>query len=151
MKIGRQGDGGGHKPIVLSGKQIAEVETLSAVLSMAQVAEYFGIIPDTFAQIRKRQPEVDLAYKKGKSKAINMAGNKLLSKVRRGNLGAICFYLKTQAGYRETNRTELTGADGGPIETNNNILSKIDLSDVSDEELVLLERLGMNMKKRENA
>ncbi len=33
------------------------------------------------------------------------------------SLGALCFRLKTQDGYRETDRLEHTGAEGGPIRT----------------------------------
>jgi hypothetical protein len=37
-------------------------------------------------------------------------------KAKEGDLGAMCFYLKTQAGWRETKRTELTGGDGEPLQ-----------------------------------
>jgi hypothetical protein len=56
-------------------------------------------------------------YDDGKSKAIGQIAGTLFKKAREGNLTAILFYLKTQGGWRETNRTELTGADGAAIKT----------------------------------
>ena len=43
-----------------------------------------------------------------------MAKN-LIVQANSGNTAAAIFYLKTQAGWKETTRQELTGADGGPI------------------------------------
>lgn len=48
---------------------------------------------------------------------VDIAESKLLQQVKKGNIAAIIFTLKTQGkarGYVE--RTEITGADGGPIE-----------------------------------
>ena len=33
-----------------------------------------------------------------------------------GNLGAVCFWLKTRAGWREVERVEVTGKDGAPLQ-----------------------------------
>lgn len=40
---------------------------------------------------------------------------KLRNKILDEDSASIFFYLKTQAGWRETNRTEITGEGGGPI------------------------------------
>lgn len=42
--------------------------------------------------------------------------NGLLQKARSGNTVSSIFYLKTQAGWRETERREHSGPDGSPIE-----------------------------------
>ena len=61
-------DKGGRPKTVLTEKQIAELKTLSAVLNKEQLADYFGVSHVTLIAIEKRQPEVSLAYKKGKAK-----------------------------------------------------------------------------------
>jgi hypothetical protein len=43
------------------------------------------------------------------------AVSQLVQQIRGGNLGAICFWLKCRAGWRETERIEHTGADGEPV------------------------------------
>ena len=95
--------------------QIAQVEALAAVLSVEQISDYFATGTTTFYEIMERQPEVFERYKKGKAKAIGAVSQGLLKQAREGNLGAAIFYLKTQAGWRETDRVELTGADGDAI------------------------------------
>ncbi|WP_377762115.1 hypothetical protein [Paracoccus angustae] len=52
-------------------------------------------------------------------------GEKLLDKIRKGDTASIFFFLKTQAGWRETNKLEVSGADGGPVQT-------LDVSKLSD-------------------
>ena len=101
-KKGNQGDGGGKPKIVFTAEQIAQVEALSAVMSKQQISDYFGISSTTFREIEGRQPEVFDCYKKGKAKAIGAIGQSLVKQARDGNLGAQIFYLKTQAGWRET-------------------------------------------------
>lgn len=92
----------GRPPTTLSDSQCQEVETLAAVLSMEQVADYFGISRVTFYAIMERQPNVSLHYKRGKSKAISNVANGLLQKALDGDTASSIFYLKTQAGWRET-------------------------------------------------
>ena len=107
MKKGNQGDGGGKPMIVFTPEQIAQVEALSAVMSKQQISDYFSISSTTFREIEGRQPEVSDAYKKGKAKAIGAIGQSLITQARNGNLGAAIFYLKTQAGWRETDNMEM--------------------------------------------
>jgi|TARA_R110000822_G_scaffold203139_2_gene340103 hypothetical protein len=101
-KIGNQGDGGGVDPIVFSKEQVIEVEALAAVLSKAQLANYFCIAESTFRAIEKRQPEVDMAYRRGRSNQIANMGKNLVELAQTGNVTANIFYLKTQGGWRET-------------------------------------------------
>lgn len=96
----------GRPAVELSEEQISEVRALSSVLSKDQVADYFGVSHVTFNAIEKRQPEVELAYKQGKARAIaDIAGN-LIGQARQGNTAASIFYLKTQAGWKETKVVE---------------------------------------------
>ena len=89
-------------PIVLSPDQVREVETLAALLNQDQIADYFGIGRRTFHAICQRDEEVAARYKRGKARAIAHVANGLLQKARSGDTTSAIFYLKTQAGWRET-------------------------------------------------
>jgi hypothetical protein len=99
-------DKGGRPAVVLSDEEISQVEALGAVLSIEQIADYFSISKPTFYEIMKRQPEVSLRYKKGKAKAIGNIAKSLLTKAQSGDNVAMIFYLKTQAGWKETQTLE---------------------------------------------
>jgi hypothetical protein len=101
MKKNRQGEGGGRAKVVLSDKQIIELEALASVLTKQQIADYFGIGLTTLKEIEKRQPEVSDSYKKGKVKQIANMGNNLVKLAMDGNVTANIFYLKTQAHWKE--------------------------------------------------
>ena len=102
MKIGNQGDGGGRPAVEFDQDKINLVEKLAAVLTKAQLSDYLGISENTFRAVEDRQPEVSEAYKKGRGKAIASVGMNLVQQSKKGNTAATIFYLKTQAGWRET-------------------------------------------------
>lgn len=52
----------------------------------------------------------------GKAEAIYKLGRSVYKRGLRGDNAAAFFYLKTQAGWREIDRLEVTGQDGKPIE-----------------------------------
>lgn len=67
-------------------------------------------------RVRKSKPLCALVEEITQTK-LDVAEDKLFGLIEKGELGAICFLLKTQGkarGYVE--RAELTGADGGAIE-----------------------------------
>jgi len=138
----------GCKKVKFTQKQINQVEALASVLTVEQISEYFGISYVTFGRLRKDNPEIDKAYKKGKANAIREVAEGLLDKAKAGNLSASIFFLKTRGGWRETNRTELTGADGKPIQANVNNEARVtvDLSDKTTEELLAF-RKGLKVLK----
>jgi len=103
---------GGRPAIQLTPEQKAEVETLAAVLSSEQIADYFGIGRTTWFAILEREPEVSELYKKGRAKAVGFVAQNLIQKARSGDLGAQIFYLKTQAGWKETQKVEGGGNSG---------------------------------------
>jgi len=94
-------DNGGRPSIELDQQQVQEVETLAAVLTQDQMADYFGFSSRTFRNMMKRDERVFSAYKKGRAKAIGLVSQSLLASATRGNTTAAIFYLKTQAGWRE--------------------------------------------------
>ena len=97
-------------PLQTSDAQKAEVETLAAVLTTEPIADFFGIGRRTFYDLMARDEEIAARYKKGKARAIGAIAQTLISKARAGDTTPMIFYLKTQAGCRETAGLELSAA-----------------------------------------
>ena len=93
--------GAGRPKVEFTEKEIEQVEKLAAVLSKRQIADFYRVTEKTFGAICERQPEVDEAYRLGKANAIKRVADKLLTIAMKGDLGAIIFYLKTQASWGE--------------------------------------------------
>ena len=100
----------------LTDAQRHEVETLAAVLTAAQLADYFGIGRTTFFAMMMRDEDIAERYKRGKARAIGAIGQSLLTKARAGDTASMIFLLKTQAGWRETAQIEISGQGGGPLQ-----------------------------------
>ena len=98
-----------RKPIELTDEQRGEIETLAALLNQDQIADYLGISRTTFRAIMERDPDIGERYKRGKAKAIAHVAKGLLQKARSGDTVSSIFFLKTQAGWRETDRLEHAG------------------------------------------
>lgn len=112
LSLYRQRKNAGHYPkivirkkgkqlTIFNDEQIAEVEQLAVTMTIGEIAKHFGIGKKTFYDIRKRQPEVFLAYKKGNARKIEYVTDLLMSKIRNGCVSSIIFFLKTQAGWRQ--------------------------------------------------
>ncbi len=106
--------------------QAAEVETLAAVLTSAQIADFLGIGRTTFYAILDRDRDLAERYKRGRARAVGAVAQSLITKARAGNVTAMIFYLKTQGGWRET--LEVAPGRLEPGEA-------LDLSQLSDEVL----------------
>jgi hypothetical protein len=132
----------GPLPLSLSAAQIAEIETLAAVLNAEQIADYFGIGRTTFFAMIRRDAEIGERYKKGKARAVGSIAQTLIQKARAGDTASMIFYLKTQGGWRETLQVERH--DEWSREA-------LDLKQLSDEDLLrmmgvlqpLIEREGL--------
>ena len=94
------------EPRILTEDELVQLEALASVLSSEQIADYFGIARSTFYDIMKRQDDVSGRYKKGRAKDIGSIAKSLLQKAQSGENVAMIFYLKTQAGWKETISTE---------------------------------------------
>lgn len=107
-----------HKPISLSPTQMTELETLAAVLTTEQIADFFGIARRTFYDLMARDEEVAARYKRGRARAIGSIAQTLITKARAGDTIAMLFYLKTQGGWREADREPrlLEETEVAPIE-----------------------------------
>jgi len=102
---------GGRPVKTLEQEQLTELETLAGVLNKEQLAEYFGITAKTFRAIEERQPEVFTAYRKGKARTIAKVASALMKAIDRGDMRAIQFFLKTQAGWTEKHALEVSAAE----------------------------------------
>lgn len=96
------------KARALNAEELSQVEALASVLTSEQIADYFGIGRTTFYDIMERQPEVSERYKRGRAKAVGSVAKGLLQKAQSGDNAAMMFYLKTQAGWRESHHVEQT-------------------------------------------
>lgn len=102
---------GGRPVKVLDADQICQLEALAGVLSMQQIAAYFGMTEKTLRAVQERQPEVFAAYSSGRAKMIAKVSSALLGAIERGDMRAIQFYLKTQAGWTEKHALEVSQAE----------------------------------------
>jgi len=107
-----KGDNAGRPAKTLTDEQRAQVEALAAYLSQEQIADYFGIGKTTWFAMLQRDPDISERYKRGKAKAIGAIAQSLIQHARDGDKLAAMFYLKTQAGWRETQRLDHTSSDG---------------------------------------
>jgi hypothetical protein len=120
----------GRAAFTLTPEQLAEVETLAAVLNAEQIADYFSVGRTTFFAMMRREEEIAARYKRGKARAIGAIAQGLIQKARSGDTTSMIFYLKTQGGWRETMQIEQRNDD--PTE------AKPDYSKLSDEDLLRL-------------
>lgn len=93
---------GGRPSTILTDEDIIKVEALASTLTIPQIADYFGFEQTTFYRIMERQPSVKQRYKKGKSHVISSVADNLVSKAKEGDTTAQMFFLKTQAGWKES-------------------------------------------------
>lgn len=103
---------GGRPKLFFPPDKLKELETLASVLNEEQMADFYDISEGGLGKIFKRQPEVYQAYKRGRAKAIASVGGGLLQKARDGCVASMVFYLKTQAGWKETREVKHSSEDG---------------------------------------
>jgi hypothetical protein len=85
----------------------------------SEVADILGCCDATVYNYRAKYSAVEAAFASKKERRKDFVEGELFKQIKRGNIAAIIFFLKTQAkdrGYVE--RQEVTGADGGAIVVN---------------------------------
>mgnify|MGYP003508479645 FL=1 len=103
---------------------LKQVESLAANgLTQEQIASALGISETTLHQRKRDSADFAAAIKRGKAKGIALVTNKLMESIKGGNMTGMIFFLKTQAGWKETNVQEHTGANGGAIQVNTTAMS----------------------------
>lgn len=94
-----------------------KVESLAANgLTQEQIAAALGISETTLHQRKRDSADFAAAIKRGKAKGIALVTNKLMESIKGGNMTGMIFFLKTQAGWKETNVQEHTGANGTALQ-----------------------------------
>lgn len=68
---------------------------------------------DLTYEICKRQPEVFDAYRRGRAETTVQVVSALMDAIQRGDMRAIQFWLKTQAGWSEKHQLEIAKAEQG--------------------------------------
>nr|DAO35473.1 MAG TPA: terminase small subunit [Caudoviricetes sp.] len=82
-----------------------------------EIANALGISYSTLQSRKRENEDFRSAIKRGKAKANVFVGGKLMEKIKSGDTASIIFYMKSRCGWREVNRTELSGPNGGPIQS----------------------------------
>tara|TARA_B110000908_G_C10263235_1_gene461044 strand:+ start:1167 stop:1565 length:399 start_codon:yes stop_codon:yes gene_type:complete len=118
---------GGRPQIVLDEEQIKEVELKAETMTCEQIADRLGHSTTTFQEIRKKQPEVSTAYKRGRAKVIDEIASSLIKNAKAGCTSSQIFFLKTQAGWKDIQHLETkdtTEAKLPPLQININVNEK---------------------------
>lgn len=103
----------GPKPWEPTDEQISKIRLYAGLGStQEQIASMIGISVDTLSKNMTTRN----AWETGQAETIAKVAGALVRKALSGDTASAIFYLKTQAGWRETVRNEHTGADGGPIQ-----------------------------------
>lgn len=99
-------------------EQINQIRTMAGYkLGHDRIATILGISASTLERSARVTPALHDALEKGREQSGAMLRQWAYESARKGNVAMQIFLLKTQEGFRETERLELTGADGGPIQT----------------------------------
>jgi len=89
-------------------EELKKIESLAARgMEQQDIALCLGIRPETLSRKKDVIEQLDQAIKRGKAKGIARVTNALLKNVDIGNVTAQIFYLKTQAGWKETSINEI--------------------------------------------
>src|SRR5260370_37031903 len=110
---------------------LAELEKLCVMqCTDEEVAAFFGVSSRT-SERRRQVKKFNDVMDRGKAKGRLSVRRHLFRLAGAGNVAAAIFLSKNLLGYKDYFNSELTGVAGGPIQ----IASKLDLSQLSDEEL----------------
>ena len=88
---------------------LGKVESLaSRGLTREQIADALGISERTLYTRQSESAEFADAIKRGYAKGVASVSNKLYESAMRGEAWAVCFFLKTKGGFKETQKVEMT-------------------------------------------
>jgi len=94
--------------INLTQDDINKIEIMAGLgLTLDEIALILNISPRTLDRRIADNENVAIAYKTGRAKAKMKVTGKLFEQIEKGKIAAILFYLKTQCGWRETNKEEI--------------------------------------------
>lgn len=105
----------GRKEIPIDLKKVEEYAQVCD--SEEEISRALGVSYCTLQRRKKDSEQFAEALKRGRAKANIFVGGKLMQKIKDGDTTATIFYLKCRCGWKEARAVELTGKNGGAIET----------------------------------
>ena len=103
----------GPKPWQPTDEEVAKVRLYAGLGSTQdQIAAMIGKSIDTLTRNERTAEALQI----GRAETIAKVAGSLVRKALNGDTSSAIFYLKTQAGWKETNVQEHTGKDGGAIQ-----------------------------------
>ena len=111
----------GRKKIELNLRNVEEAAAEG--LNESEVAARLGVSLDTIQRRKKDTAEFAEAMKTGRARAHAAVSSRLMSLIKKGNLGAIVWYEKTRKGYSDRVQQEMTGRDGEAIKITSNVFN----------------------------
>jgi predicted transcriptional regulator len=120
-----------HEPTDKDRKQVSLMAGIG--LTHNQIAKIVGISDETLRKYYDKELEVSASMMNAQ------VAQNLFSIATSKGAGAVAsaiFWMKTRGGWREVERKEITGKDGGAITINTN---KLDVSQLDDDQLEALE------------
>jgi predicted DNA-binding protein (UPF0251 family) len=101
----------------LTDENLKTIEILAGRgLTQTQIAGWFGVSKQTFANRMKEFTEIRRAMNRGKSVQIAHVAGKLIEQINAGSTSATIFFLKTQAGWKDG--TQIVPETREPINLN---------------------------------
>ena len=120
-----------HEPTEKDRKQVSLMAGIG--LTHDQIAKIVGISDETLRKYYDKELEVSAAMMNAQV-AQNLFS--IATSKGAGSVASAIFWMKTRGGWREVERKEITGKDGGAININTN---KLDVSALDDDQLEALE------------
>lgn len=101
-------------------EMIRQVETMAGLgMKMPEIGLVLNLGARTLRRYKEQEPLLQAAYERGRAAGAMIVQKSLRLLIADGNVAATIFYLKTQCGWREKDRIEVSGPDGGPIPVEN--------------------------------
>jgi hypothetical protein len=137
MTHGGKRTGAGRKAANID---LAEMEKLCTLqCTDAELAAWFGVSTRTIER-RRKQANFHDTIERGQAKGRLSVRRMLFSQAAKGNTAAAIFLAKNLLGYRDVQRNEHSGPDGGPIAIENGIdLTRLSAAEI-EQLLALVDR-----------
>ena len=101
---------GGNPPHQPTEQTLRQAESMAGYgVPFHQIASLIGIDEKTLRKHYRKQLD------EGKAKANSQVGLSLFQQAKAGNTAAAIWWTKSQMGWKDTSRVEVTGADGGAV------------------------------------
>jgi hypothetical protein len=96
------------KKFEIGEKELSQIETMAGLgMPLAEIARCMGMGQRTFEAYKSQREDIQAAYKSGRAKGLEKATKALWRLIDEGEKTAIYFFLKTQWGWRETDKREI--------------------------------------------